>query len=201
MVKARCLLGIVVLSLCTGLGALTVHAQNESATAFEERFRIGITEGTNGLRLQNLGSGEVELMMEFDLSTGSPVLKGFYHGTLIVAGKGGFTSSTKTTMDTYKISVNNTFAEGVEIQIRRDGPVYDNLEFVQNGTITSSYTITDSQGTVVSAATRNYVFKDGNVESLTISDQQGADEITLSDGQCLDVKALNMEKRACGEHT
>ena len=202
MVKVRWMLCIVALSLCSGLGVLTVQAQSESVPPFEERFRVELVydQEAKTLSFNDIGTNKLELITETDPTTGKMKMKGFYQGTLIIVGKGGFRRDAGSTQgENYQIILADDINEGTEIQIRHDGELTDNLQFIQNGSITRTYMVMNSSnGNMTNVGTANFLFKDGKVK-VEVSPVVGKNVITLSDGQCLDLAVLKVEKKACGE--
>ncbi len=210
MLKTRSLLQIMFLILLilpfTPFDIPAAVAQTQEVkqdVPFKEEHRIEVIDDNGGWSFKNIGEGKLWLKatMQFS-STGAatqPIFEGFYSGTVVVAGKKGFTHQMKNPVDGFQIDITSIMHEGAEIQIRKEGTLRDNLEFIQNGKVTSKYSVKDSKGASVASGTRAYTFKNGKLASIELNDQKGPSKIKLSDGGCIDVKSVKMDRNDCAK--
>jgi general secretion pathway protein G len=162
---------------------------------FEEKYRVEVTDGSQGSwNFKNLGE-RIELLMEMNSSNGKLVFLGFHAGTAVVAGKDGFSNRMQNERNGFRISIENRFQEGAEVLIREEGKLDKNLSYIKNGKISSVYSVHNPDGEISASGTRFFLFKDGKLKSFSLSEQKGPTKINLENGKYVDVKELTMTIR------
>ena len=79
------------------------------------------------------------------------------------------------------------------MQIRQEGGIDLNLEYVQKGKIIDTFTITDSKNNVISSGSRDIIFKNGRIKSIELKELKGLEKIDLPDERYIDLKSLHFE--------
>jgi hypothetical protein len=180
-------------------GCKQTKEEKGKVSSFEEKNRIEVTEEDNKLSFKNIGKGDGGLLVTFRLGLsglGEPTFKGFKEGTLVVAGKNGVTwpSQKEIIREGYRIEISKIrLEEGTEVQIRQEGGIDLNLEYVQKGKIIDTFTITDSKNNVISSGSRDIIFKNGRIKSIELKELKGLEKIDLPDERYIDLKSLHFE--------
>ena len=173
-------------------------SKEQAATArpaFVEKSRIEITQNANrSLNFKNIGgnkSSGIKVMMP--LGGGSQTFGGFDAGTLVVVGGTGLIVDAGFDRAEYKIQCTYTVPKGTMIEIRTEGMIVPNLEFVRDGKVVADFTVKDSAGKVVMSNKRTTDFLSGKVREVSFEGATKPKEPASAVEKLVDLRAMSFD--------
>jgi len=160
--------------------------------AFVEQSRFEVTQNADGTwNFKNIGAANsAGIKATMPLGGGSVTFEGFYAGTLVVVGDTGLTDNAEIDRAEYKIHCTYRIEKGTTIEIRTEGMIIPNLEFVRDGKVVADFQVMNSTGNIVMSNRRTTDFLNGRVRRVTFEDASKPQELTSSGGKVVDLRAM-----------
>lgn len=170
------------------------HNKEQAAArpAFAEKSRFEVTQNADGTwNFKNIGAADSPgIKATMPLGGGSVTFDGFYAGTLVVVGDTGLTDDAEIDREEYKIQCRYSIQKGTTIEIRTEGMIIPNLEFVRDGEVVADFKVMNSAGNIVMSNRRTTDFHNGRVRGVTFEDASKPQELTSSGGKVVDLRAM-----------
>jgi hypothetical protein len=164
-------------------------------STFAEKSRIEVTQNADrSWNFKNIGDSKSSgIKATMSLNGGSLTFAGFYAGTLVVVGDTGLTDDAEIDRAEYKIACTYSIQKGTTIEIRTEGIIVPNLEFVRDGRVVADFKVMDSAGKIVMANKRTTDFRNGKARGISFEDATKPKELTSSGGKLVDLRTMSFD--------
>lgn len=170
---------------------LTECGNKKESAKFVEKSRIEISQNADqSWNFKNLSGSSSGLIVSMNLKGGALSVEGFYAGTLLIVGESGITMESSFDRGEYKIECKYNFQKATIIEVRNEGKITPNLEFVRDGNIVTDFTVKDSTNKTIVSNRRKTVISKGRVKEIFFKDETLPKKIKSATGKAIDLKNM-----------
>jgi hypothetical protein len=183
--------GILIFLMIPLMFFLSECGNKKGSAKFVEKSRIEISQNADQTwNFKNVGGSSSGLILTMSLNGGNMSVDGFYAGTLLVVGETGITMESSFDRDGYTVECKYNFPKATTIEVRNEGKISPNLEFVRDGDIVTDFTVRDSTNKTVVTNRREIVFSNGKVKDVFFLDERKPKKIKSATGKTIDLKNI-----------